>query len=110
MATTQEHLDRFYLELQAWIDGGCGPNDIFETEESICFQLITWACAHRLDDEVLCAALDDSFEDAGLSRTYPFDKDGDAWAFVDNYYENPARLAWIKARADEAKARQAVAA
>lgn len=40
MTTTEEHLGRFYIELQAWIDGGCGEHEIFRLHQPICDQIL----------------------------------------------------------------------
>jgi hypothetical protein len=116
--TTQEHLDRFYIELQAWIDGGCKRHRTFSIDYGICATLIDWAFAARLGDRValdLRNTLAGSFGAANLCPAYPFyamngEDEYPAEKLAGAVYRNPARLAWIKARADEAKARQAVAA
>lgn len=110
MATTQEHLDRFYLALQAWIDGGCVDGQVFCRKEPICDSAISWENATGDD---VWRSVREQMEGAGLATYNPFTADSEAFDAEmrqGTVYSNPARLAWIKARADEAKARQAVAA
>lgn len=99
-ATVEQHLHRFYVELQAWIDGGAVSNHIFDRRESICYCLANWACVEDEDFDVLHAEIRRGFAGAGLHTTYPFNNgmEGD-WAKDRFPYTNPSRLAWIKAHA-----------
>lgn len=107
MTTTQQHLNQFYVELQAWIDGGCGEHPCFERNDSVCLALIVWAYENKIKCEPLERAIAASFVADGLDPRRPFNPTGDSWGdeyWNDGFYTNPARLAWIKAHADAAKA------
>lgn len=107
MTTTQQHLNQFYVELQAWIDGGCGEHPVFYDADGICNLARDWALVAGLSDDEIGEALIASFEIAGRDTLYPFNDSGDDWQdeVCRGYaFTNPARLAWIKAHADAAKA------
>jgi hypothetical protein len=97
--TTEQHLARFYVELQAWIDGGCGDHKVFDPIDGICSAASGWAGDREIDGGALLSAIGNSFEVAGLSRMYPFNHGFADWFNEEDCYTNPARLAWIKARA-----------
>lgn len=100
MTTTAEHLKQFYRELQAWIEAGCPEGSPFETCQPICDNLMDWECEN--DTNGVGELIREQFEAAGLHPHYPFDKSADIFGKDGvNHYENPARLAWIKAHAEE---------
>jgi len=106
MATTEERLGRFYIELQAWIDGGCPDYEPFVVTQPICDNLLDWIRQRDGTDEVH-GLIYEQFVEAGLRPYNPFDPNHDA--FMDamekgTLYANPARLAWIKEHAEAAKA------
>lgn len=108
MSAVQDHLDQFYVELQAWIDGGCSEHRIFRRNQPICDQLIDWE--ERYPDTVgIWELARDQMAGAGLSTYSPFDDSDalDAAMDMGTIYENPARLAWIKEHAEAALARRA---
>lgn len=109
MTTTEEHLGRFYIELQAWIDGGCKKHRSFSAKSGICEALYCWANDNGASDALeydLFLTNTNLFRASGLGSTYPFggstalDRERRAAAV----YTNPARLAWIKEHAEAAKA------
>lgn len=105
MSTTRQHLNQFYVELQAWIDGGCGEHPIFRLDYPICDNLSDWEA--REDDRYgVWKVLRQQLRDAFQTAYNPFDQDGDIGEACaeGTLYQNPARLAWIKAHADAAKA------
>lgn len=110
MTTTEEHLGRFYIELQAWIDGGCCAGRIFRRDLGLCGAALRWQIDNvpTSDRWLLWYALKSQFVSAGLDGSAPFESgDYDAWegaANADALYTNPARLAWIKEHAEAAKA------
>lgn len=112
--SAQDHLDRFYVELQAWIDGGCQAPSKFSRAYGLCGNLDGW-CAHEDDDAIVFEELSDamciSFDEAELSDIYPFNSRGDSdykrERTAGAIYTNPARLAWIKEHAEAALARRA---
>lgn len=91
-------LKQFYIEMQKWIDGGCGEHEIFRTYNSLCDTLLHWSSnGHALRKDMV-----KSFITAELNEKYPFNKNPDHWAGENldaTIYENPARLAWIKEHA-----------
>jgi hypothetical protein len=114
MSAVQDHLDRFYVELQAWIDGGMARGSVFATHKSICGAALAWQKKHAPDLQgiwTLWDAIGKQFASAGLHTKHPFN-DGDfkKWEFESDcgrLYTNPARLAWIKEHAEAALARRA---
>jgi hypothetical protein len=101
--TTEQHLTRFYQELQAWIDGGCDKHPVFETYRSICGAALEW---QRIQLPELAGlwtlwhAIGDQFTAAGLHEKHPFNEGCfKKWEFETDCgrtFTNPARLAWIK--------------
>lgn len=109
MSAVQDHLDQFYIELQAWIDGGCGVHIIFRRNQPICDHLLDWEELHP-DAEGVWELARVQFKDAGLRSYSPFDDDDSAFdeaMDLGTIYYNPARLAWIKEHAEAALARRA---
>lgn len=115
--TTEEHLGRFYIDLQAWIDGGCGE-PTFWRSEGICPNLERWAARNGIgwrQAEELLEALERQFAEAGYATAFPFNLSLGNQSYGEEnlygtIYTNPARLAWIKEHAEAAKATgQAVA-
>lgn len=114
MSAVQDHLDQFYIELQAWIDGGCGEHRAFSRRAGLCANLNDWCLSQSLSDDVwdeVSGALADSFDEAELHDVYPFNSRGfvdyASERSVEAVYTNPARLAWIKEHAEAALARRA---
>ncbi|WP_454760635.1 hypothetical protein [Caulobacter segnis] len=98
--TTEQHLKRFYIELQAWVDGGCCAHPVFNTERRVCSSAKRWHAHNRLrlgSEWALWDEIAAQFEGAGLSSA-PFAK-GDFSEDFNGLYRNPARLAWIRAHA-----------
>lgn len=72
MTTTEEHLGRFYIELQAWIDGGCKRHMLFSTSAGICKNLRLWCCANGVPPSGMERELSRSFDAAALHHQFPF--------------------------------------
>lgn len=103
MTTTEEHLGRFYIELQAWIDGGCKEHECFHHWRGLCGNVAEWQRINAPEYTGyfrLWDALGRQFKSAGLDQDHPFPSLGSKT----KYYTNPARLAWIKEHAEAAKA------
>lgn len=89
-------LKQFYREIQAWIDAGCPEHDVFYKDDGICIQLELWPSYH----EDLSSKMKQSFRMSGLDEVYPFNEGSpEDYLAEEDYYKNPARLAWIKEHA-----------
>jgi hypothetical protein len=104
--TTEQHLRQFYVELQAWIDGGCGKHPVFAPYRSICGAALEWQQVRLPDMEgmwTLWNAIGNQFVAAGLHEKHPFNEGSfKKWEFEADgglTFNNPARLAWIREQA-----------
>lgn len=114
MSAVQDHLEQFYIELQAWVDGGCSKHPVFAAHKSICGAAFAWQAKHAPDLGgvwTLWDAIGKQFVSAGLHTKHPFNEGGfEKWDFESDcgrLYTNSARLAWIKEHAEAALARRA---
>lgn len=93
---------QFYREIQAWIDAGCPRHAVFSKSLGLCASVYNWAAkqfSHIVKNNI-CDELDIQFIDAGLEDFFPFNNcDFYHEAAYEALYNNPARLAWIKAHA-----------
>lgn len=96
---TADHLRQFYRELEAWIEGGLKEDGTFDPLVGLCGNIEYWARDNDADLYDLGERLGSSFRAAGLSTFIPFNPSFSDWCNEYEVYENPARLAWIKARA-----------
>ena len=102
-------LKQFYKDLQAWIDAGFPVHRSFKIERAVCAQLIAYtkdAEHYGYIRDVTCEELKREFREAGLDTVYPFNpvaeneqdlgKSYDKEYIYETFYENEARLNWIK--------------
>lgn len=93
-------LKRFYVELQAWIDGGCPNNGGFAPYYGLCSNLGQWSERRGYITSRLRYELDNQFRYAGLDKKYPWGYESyNERQIHRSMYECPHRLAWIKEHA-----------
>lgn len=98
----------FYTDLQAWIDNGMPLHNAhnFDAQFAICSNFKRWSRSRHLPADrtkARIASLQAQFAAKGLHYDCPFNNgrylDFNQERENNEFYKNPARLAWIKDRA-----------
>lgn len=91
-----EKLKTFYRVYAAWLDAGAPEDCPFSRVYGLCSNLCSW-----IGFEVgLYEEMDNQFRKAGLDTNYPFDTH-EEYIVCYNMHLNPARVAWVRAHAEE---------
>lgn len=103
----QALINRFYRELQKWIDGGCKNHPVFSKDNAICAASNLWVTVNfpkMRSTTWMWPHLTKAFENAGLNSSLPFNNNNtssngycySSERVTDSIYKNPHRLKWIK--------------
>lgn len=97
----KEALQRFYDDLQTWVNNGCPPatdDQPFRGDLAMCACLDYWRMHHEYDvwiDKYIHDLLLQDFKKEDLDTTFPFNDDMAEFA-IENTWTNPRRLLFLE--------------
>lgn len=70
----RDELKEFYQDVQAWVEAGCPPHNVFQLDCGLCSQLEMWCETYCHDKELADQIWDEQaamFKAAGLDKKLP---------------------------------------